>query len=122
MNLESLIAEAARRADERFDEVLVRILTSDIPEVSFPANCCRKCGPLLTDYIRYKIALHRWGRRHDDWYYSTRHSPAEENGILLRMGVERTKIAFHAASCECGLQLWRGRRWRECQGPAHVSM
>jgi len=110
--LEALLQDVERRADGEFAEVLIRILTYDLPdEPRVPDTCCRKCGPLLREYIRCKLALHRV-RRYEEWAARNWTESAES---VLRARVVATRATFHADDCDCSLWLWRGRKWREKQ-------
>ena len=121
--LETLFADVQALADARFDEVLVRLLTADIPEMPEPPeHCCLKCGPLLREYVRSKIALHRFKKRHD-WDWGMRWPVHVDSGFVLESHVEKARIAFHAVpECACGLQLWRGKNWREKQAQSYQDL
>lgn len=114
--LDSLLEQVSDLADERFDQVLIRILTADLPEP--PTHLCRKCGPLLRAYVGAKLAMHRCRRLWRDrrgWSTQSR-----DPNVILGAAVNSAKTAFHGAECECGLQAWRGRRWRQKNMPQSI--
>lgn len=101
-------------ADSLLSEVIFRALTAELPEPLPSPGCCQKCGPLLTKYISAKIQFHRY-RRRTDWGDFFGRSRASECGTILASRVLSARSAFHAESCHCGLELWRGKNWRERQ-------
>lgn len=129
MNVESLYAEASRRADDRFDEILVRLLTADLPEPLPDPSCpCAKCTRLIRDYVTTKLALHRYGRRSEFYgrWLEREETPCEDDGRpsalgMLRMRMEQARSAFRSASCECGQYLWKGRRWHDRQAALRLQ-
>jgi hypothetical protein len=75
LTLDSLLQTVSSLADEKFDQILIRILTSDLPEP--PDHLCRKCGPLLHEYVKSRLALHRCRR-----YWRDRHGWCAHHIIL----------------------------------------
>lgn len=118
LTLDSLLQTVSSLADEKFDQILIRILTSDLPEP--PDHLCRKCGPLLHEYVKSRLALHRCRR-----YWRDRHgwcTQSRDPNILLGAAVAAAKKAFHGEECECGLQAWRGQRWRLKNMPQSIPV
>lgn len=114
MDLDEIYRRVSDGADAMLPDILMRVLLADLPlPADFP-GCCAKCGPLLTRYVHAKIMLHRFDRR-SDWGDYLGRSRTGECGTILRARVLSARSAFHAEPCLCGLELWRGRNWREKQ-------